>query len=123
MAKHKLSGCVVNLSGGIDSAVTLGLMKYAMEMKDSPVKRILSVAQPIHSSDWALQRGESAVMHACPVRGVLLNEQAECLRADASRARVEESVFCSASENVPLVSIIQDRTRYCWQSFTSRWLA
>lgn len=40
----------------MDSAVTLGLMKYAMSMKDSPIQRILGISQPIHSSQWAYER-------------------------------------------------------------------
>lgn len=36
--------------------MTLGLMKYAMDMKDSPIKRILGISQPIHSSAWAYNR-------------------------------------------------------------------
>lgn len=40
----------------MDSAVTLGLMKYAMSMKDSPIQRILGISQPIHSSQWAYDR-------------------------------------------------------------------
>lgn len=44
------------MSGGVDSAVTLGLMKYAMSMKDSPIQRILGISQPIHSSQWAYER-------------------------------------------------------------------
>lgn len=31
-------------------------MKHAMEMKDSPIKRILGISQPIHSSQWAYDR-------------------------------------------------------------------
>ena len=46
----------VSVSGGVDSAVTLGLMKYAMSMSDSPIKKILGIAQPIKSSQWALDR-------------------------------------------------------------------
>ena len=44
------------MSGGVDSAVTLGLIKYAMSMKDSPIQRILGISQPIHSSQWAYDR-------------------------------------------------------------------
>ena len=44
------------MSGGVDSAVTLRLMKYAMSMKDSPIQRILGISQPIHSSQWAYDR-------------------------------------------------------------------
>ena len=46
----------VSVSGGVDSAVTLGLMKYAMNMENSPIQRILGISQPIHSSQWAYDR-------------------------------------------------------------------
>ena len=46
----------MSVSGGVDSAVTLGLMKYAMQMKDSPIQKILGISQPIHSSQWAYDR-------------------------------------------------------------------
>ena len=46
----------VSVSGGVDSAVTLGLMKYAMNMENSPIQRILGISQPIHSSKWAYDR-------------------------------------------------------------------
>jgi len=55
---NKLSACLVSLSGGVDSAVTLGLMKRALDAKDSPLKRILAVNQPIHSSEWAYNRAK-----------------------------------------------------------------
>jgi hypothetical protein len=48
MRKCGLSACVVNLSGGVDSAVTLGLMHRAATMEGSPIKRVVAVAQPIH---------------------------------------------------------------------------
>lgn len=40
MKKCGLKACVVSVSGGVDSAVTLGLMKYASEMKDSPIQKV-----------------------------------------------------------------------------------
>lgn len=46
----------VSVSGGVDSAVTLGLIKHAMDMSGSPIKRILGISQPIHSSQWAYDR-------------------------------------------------------------------
>jgi len=55
---NKLSACLVSLSGGVDSAVTLGLMKRALDAKDSPLKKILEVSQPIHSSAWAYDRAK-----------------------------------------------------------------
>mmetsp|Transcript_107419 Transcript_107419/g.298761 ORF Transcript_107419/g.298761 Transcript_107419/m.298761 type:complete len:307 (+) Transcript_107419:26-946(+) len=59
-AKAGLKAAVVSVSGGVDSAVTLGLIKRASEMEGSPLKRILGVAQPIHSSGWALERAAEA---------------------------------------------------------------
>lgn len=56
MAKCGLSAAVISISGGIDSAVTLGLIKRAMGMEGSPLKKILGVCQPIHSSAWAGDR-------------------------------------------------------------------
>jgi len=50
MGKNGLKACVVNVSGGVDSAVTLGLMVKAAEQKDSPIKKIVGIAQPIHST-------------------------------------------------------------------------
>lgn len=44
--KHKLTGAVVSISGGIDSAVTLKLLAL------SNLKKIIPVNQPVHSSDW-----------------------------------------------------------------------
>jgi len=51
-----LSGAVISVSGGIDSATTLALLKKTMELPDSNLKKILALSQPIHSSDWALER-------------------------------------------------------------------
>ncbi|KAM7457273.1 hypothetical protein BLSTO_01972 [Blastocystis sp. subtype 1] len=45
-----LKAACVSVSGGVDSAVTLGLIKHAMDMSGSPIERILGISQPIHSS-------------------------------------------------------------------------
>jgi len=58
MTKCNLKGCVINLSGGVDSAVTLGLMCRAKAQKDSPIEKVVAVAQPIHSSAWAFNRAD-----------------------------------------------------------------
>jgi NAD+ synthase (glutamine-hydrolysing) len=62
-AKNGLKACVVSISGGVDSAVTIGLAAYAMKKENSPLKRVVGVAQPIHSTEkiWkrALELGES----------------------------------------------------------------
>ncbi|KAK8802670.1 hypothetical protein WA171_006346 [Blastocystis sp. BT1] len=56
MKRCGLKAAVVSVSGGIDSAVTLGLMKRSMDLPSSPLKRILGISQPIHSSQWAYDR-------------------------------------------------------------------
>lgn len=56
--EHQLSAAVLSVSGGVDSAVTLGLLKRAMSVDNSPLKKIWAIAQPIHSSDWALERAK-----------------------------------------------------------------
>ena len=56
LKEHKLTGAVLSVSGGIDSAVTLALLKKTMELEDSNLKKVWVVNQPIHSSDWALDR-------------------------------------------------------------------
>ena len=58
LKKHGLSGAVVAVSGGVDSACTLALMKHTMDMPDSSLKKMLAINQPIHSSDWALNRSK-----------------------------------------------------------------
>lgn len=56
MAKFGLTGCVISVSGGIDSAVTYALAKLTQKTYPDIVKRVVPLAQPIHSSDWALNR-------------------------------------------------------------------
>ncbi|KAH0795877.1 putative NAD synthetase [Histomonas meleagridis] len=57
MKRSGLKGCVVNCSGGIDSAVTLVLAKKAMEMEGSPITKVLAILQPIHSTASIQNRG------------------------------------------------------------------
>lgn len=64
MSKWGLKAAVVSVSGGVDSAVTLALMKRSSMMPDSPIKRIMGIAQPILSSDWALNRGRCVLIRA-----------------------------------------------------------
>ena len=46
MQYSKLSSCVVAVSGGIDSAIVLGIAKIAMNCRNSPIKKILPVTLP-----------------------------------------------------------------------------
>jgi len=58
LGKHGLSGAIVSVSGGVDSATILALLKYTKELPNSNLKKILAVSQPIHSSDWAFNRAK-----------------------------------------------------------------
>eukprot|EP01101_Sappina_pedata_P008623 TRINITY_DN4814_c0_g1_i1.p1 TRINITY_DN4814_c0_g1~~TRINITY_DN4814_c0_g1_i1.p1 ORF type:complete len:174 (+),score=55.91 TRINITY_DN4814_c0_g1_i1:44-565(+) len=58
MRDCRLSGACVSVSGGVDSAVILALLKKAESVSDSPLKRVLGIAQPIKSSAWALNRAK-----------------------------------------------------------------
>jgi NAD+ synthase (glutamine-hydrolysing) len=58
LLKHKLTGAVLSVSGGIDSATTLALLKKTMDLPNSNLKKVLALSQPIHSSNWALDRAK-----------------------------------------------------------------
>jgi len=58
LLKHGLTGAVLSVSGGIDSATTLALLKKTMELPNSNLKKVLALSHPIHSSSWALDRAK-----------------------------------------------------------------
>ncbi|MCW3053809.1 MAG: hypothetical protein JWN14_2979 [Chthonomonadales bacterium] len=47
MRKARLNACVLGVSGGVDSAVALGLAARARAQADSPLKKIVAVMMPI----------------------------------------------------------------------------
>ena len=63
LKKNNLSGAVLSVSGGIDSAVTLALLSYTLSLPNSNLKKIWAVNQPIHSSNWALERATELCKH------------------------------------------------------------
>lgn len=48
-----LKACVVGVSGGIDSAVTLGIVNAASKVETSPIKKIIPVFLPVFSKESA----------------------------------------------------------------------
>ena len=50
MSKFNLKSCVVAVSGGIDSAIVLGIVNYAAKMENSPIKKIVPMLLPIIKS-------------------------------------------------------------------------
>lgn len=58
LKQHGISGAVLSVSGGVDSAVTLALLQHTISLPDSNLKKICALNQPIHSSDWAYNRAK-----------------------------------------------------------------
>lgn len=58
LVTHGISGAVLSVSGGVDSAVTLALLVHTMSLSNSNLKKICAVNQPIHSSGWAYNRAK-----------------------------------------------------------------
>ncbi|KAL0487918.1 NAD+ synthase NadE [Acrasis kona] len=54
--KNGLKACVISVSGGVDSAVTLAIADYARNREGSPIERVVGVAQPIHSTEKIWKR-------------------------------------------------------------------
>lgn len=63
LKKNNLYGAVLSVSGGIDSAVTLALLSYTLSLPNSNLKKIWAINQPIHSSNWALERANELCKH------------------------------------------------------------
>ena len=53
LRQSKLSSCVVAVSGGIDSAVVLGIAARAKQLPGSPLKRVIPVMLPVFESGGA----------------------------------------------------------------------
>lgn len=47
---EKLDSAVIGISGGIDSAVALGLLLNASSYPDSPIKKVVGITMPIHGT-------------------------------------------------------------------------
>jgi NAD+ synthase (glutamine-hydrolysing) len=56
-----LASCVVGVSGGIDSAVTLGIIKKASTYKKSPIRKITAVIIPIFSPGAATNQNKALI--------------------------------------------------------------
>lgn len=52
MSDSNLSSCVVAISGGIDSALVLGLVANAAEQPSSPIKEIYPIALPVYRDEF-----------------------------------------------------------------------
>jgi NAD+ synthase (glutamine-hydrolysing) len=54
--KSGLKAAVVNVSGGIDSALTILLANKAKSLPDSPIQRVVGLVQPIYSTESIIKR-------------------------------------------------------------------
>jgi NAD+ synthetase len=61
-SRNNLDACVLGISGGIDSAVSLKLLERAMHRKNSPIKKIIALIMPIDCSGTSEQ--EQATVRA-----------------------------------------------------------
>ena len=59
MNKYGLKACVIAISGGIDSAVVLGMVKKASEQTNSPIKKIMPMLLPILKSTGVTNQNEA----------------------------------------------------------------
>jgi len=60
---HGLKAAVVSISGGVDSSVILALAHRAMCLEGSPLKKVVGVAQPIHSTEKIWKRALELDQH------------------------------------------------------------
>ena len=58
LKNNNLTGTILSVSGGVDSATILALLKETMKLENSNLKKIIALNQPIHSSNWALERSK-----------------------------------------------------------------
>ncbi len=59
MNKYGLKACVVAISGGIDSAIVLGIIKRASEKAYSPIKKIVPMLLPVMKSTGVTNQNEA----------------------------------------------------------------
>lgn len=64
-AQSGLSGAVVGVSGGIDSAVALSLVVKASQIEDSPIKKIVPILLPAFSYTGATRQNEATNRAEC----------------------------------------------------------
>lgn len=59
MRKFNLKSCVVAISGGIDSAVVLGIINHAFKQENSPIKKVIPLLLPITKSSGVTNQEEA----------------------------------------------------------------
>ncbi len=59
LSRFGLKSCVVAVSGGIDSAVTLGIVNHAKGLSGSPIQKIVAVSLPVFSKVGATNQEDT----------------------------------------------------------------
>ncbi len=57
--KYRLQACVLGVSGGVDSAVVLGILKYTAQLPGSPLKYIYPLMMPVSDSSGTTHQAEA----------------------------------------------------------------
>lgn len=83
MTNSKLENCVVSVSGGIDSTVTLYLAIEASKQPNSPIKNVYALAQPIHSTESIQNRVYELAHPVITIDQTLIHTQIVNLVRDA----------------------------------------
>lgn len=74
LIRHGIDTIIFGLSGGIDSAVVLGLLTYAQSLKDSPIKNIIPISVPFTGCKGSTDQ-DDAIKYAQMVNDVFLPNQ------------------------------------------------
>lgn len=61
MSKFNLKSCVVAVSGGIDSAVVLGIINYAFKQENTPIKKVIPLLLPIIKSTGVTNQEDATI--------------------------------------------------------------
>lgn len=61
MSKFNLKSCVVAVSGGIDSAVVLGIINYAFKQENTPIKKVIPLLLPITKSTGVTNQEDATI--------------------------------------------------------------
>lgn len=61
MNKFNLKSCVVAVSGGIDSAVVLGIINYAFKQENTPIKKVIPLLLPIAKSTGVTNQEDATI--------------------------------------------------------------
>ena len=73
-----LKSCVIGVSGGIDSALALGLLVEAKKQKNSPIQKIVGALLPMFIREGTTNQSEATsrgkeVLDAFSIEGVILD--------------------------------------------------